>query len=55
MQIMRQTQVDNCEVIAPPEPRKVMESAAKAVRLAVRTDTRLKWRSTPHLFMCSEM
>ena len=35
MQIMRQTQVDNCEVIAPPEPRKVMESAAKAVRLAI--------------------
>ena len=24
--------MENCEVIAPPEPKKVMESAAKAVR-----------------------
>ena len=32
-QIIKQTRVENLEVIAPPAPRQVMESAAKAVRI----------------------
>ena len=31
--IIKQTRVENLEVIAPPAPRQVMESAAKAVRI----------------------
>ena len=30
--VLHETKVDNCEIIAPPAPRAVMEAAAKAVR-----------------------
>lgn len=29
--VLHETKVDNCEIIAPPAPRAVMEAAAKAV------------------------
>ena len=32
--VLQETKVDNCEIIAPPAPRAVMEAAAKAVRPA---------------------
>ena len=31
--VLHETKVENCEIIAPPAPRAVMEAAAKAVRL----------------------
>ena len=30
--VLQETKVDNCEIIAPPAPKAVMEAAAKAVR-----------------------